>query len=136
MAHKSVVRARLSDLDPYNQVTHARYLSYFEMARVDLLEEMGFSMARLAEMGLQIVLVEARVRYYAPARLGDQVSVTTRVREVRRASTRWSQRAEVGTVPVATLEIKAAFVDRQGKPQRTPEGFVEASIPYRLAGSR
>jgi len=136
MAHSTVVRARFSDLDPYNHVNHARYLSYFEMARVDLLEELGFSMARLAEMGLQIVLVEASIRYYTPARLGDEVRITTRVREVRRASTRWSQRAEVGPDPVATLEIKAAFVDLDGTPRRTPEGFAEATLPYRVAGPR
>ncbi|MDE0231969.1 MAG: thioesterase family protein [bacterium] len=136
MAYESVVRARFSDLDPYNHVNHARYLSYFEMARVDLLEELGFSMARLAEMGLQIVLVEASIRYYTPARLGDEVRITTRVREVRRASTRWSQRAEVGSDPVATLEIKAAFVDLDGTPRRTPEGFAEATLPYRVAGPR
>ncbi|MDE0132075.1 MAG: thioesterase family protein [bacterium] len=134
MAYESVVRARFSDLDPYNHVNHARYLSYFEMARVDLLDEMGFSMARLAEMGLQIVLVEANVRYFAPARLGDEIRVTTRVREVRRASTRWSQRAEVGSEPVATIEIKAAFTDPEGRPHRTPEGFAEATLPYRVAG--
>lgn len=134
MAHHSVVRARFSDLDPYNHVNHARYLSYFEMARVDLLEELGFSMDRLAEMGLQIVLVEANVRYYAPARLGDEIRVTTLVREVRRASTRWSQRAEVGSEPVATIEIKAAFTDPDGRPKRTPEGFAEATLPYRMAG--
>ena len=136
MAHSTVVRARFSDLDPYNHVNHARYLSYFEMARVDLLEELGFSMARLAEMGLQIVLVEASIRYYTPARLGDEVRITTRVREVRRASTRWSQRAEVGPDPVATLEIKAGFVDLDGTPRRTPEGFAEATLPYRVAGPR
>ena len=134
MAHSTVVRARFSDLDPYNHVNHARYLSYFEMARVDLLEELGFSMARLAEIGLQIVLVEANVRYYAPARLGDEVRITTRVREVRRVSTRWSQVAEVGSQPVATLEIKAAFTDLDGKPQRTPKGFSEATLPYRVVG--
>ena len=135
MAHSTVVRARFSDLDPYNHVNHARYLSFFEMARVDLLDELGFSMDRLAEMGLRIVLVEANIRYYTPARLGDEVRITTRVREVRRASTRWSQRAEVGAEPVATLEIKAAFVDMHGRPQRTPGGFAEATLPYRVAGS-
>ena len=134
MAHSTVVRARFSDLDPYNHVNHARYLSFFEMARVDLLDELGFSMDRLAEMGLRIVLVEANIRYYTPARLGDEVRITTRVREVRRASTRWSQRAEVGSEPVATIEIKAAFVDLHGKPRRTPEGFAEATLPHRVAG--
>ena len=131
MAHHVVQRVRFSDLDPYNHVNHARYLSFFEMARVDLLDEMGFSMDQLAAMGLQIVLVEANIRYYTPARLGDRVRITTKVREVKRASTRWSQTARVETNPVAALEIKAAFVNFEGKPQRTPRGFAEATAAYR-----
>ena len=132
MAYHTVQRVRFSDLDPYNHVNHARYLSYFEMARVDLLDEMGFSMDRLASMGLQIVLVEANIRYYTPARLGDEIRITTRVREVKRASTRWSQTARLGSDRVATLEIKAAFTNLNGKPQRTPRGFDEATAPYRV----
>lgn len=135
MAHNTVIRARFSDLDPYNHVNHARYLSFFEMARVDLLDELGFSMGHLAEMGLQIVLVEAKIRYYTPARLGDEIRVTTRIREVKRASTRWSQTADVGSEPVASLEVKAAFVNPRGKPQRTPEGFAEATLPYRVGST-
>ena len=134
MAYHTVQRVRFSDLDPYNHVNHARYLSYFEMARVDLLDEMGFSMDRLASMGLQIVLVEANIRYYTPARLGDEIRIATRVREVRRASTRWSQIARLGADRVATLEIKAAFTNLDGKPQRTPRGFDEATAPYRVGG--
>lgn len=132
MAHHTVQRVRFSDLDPYNHVNHARYLSFFEMARVDLLDQMGFSMDHLARMGLQIVLVEANIRYYTPARLGDEIEIVTRVRDVGRASTRWSQRAQVGSDPVAALEIKAAFTNLEGKPQRTPRGFAEATVPYRV----
>lgn len=132
MAHRTVLRVRFSDLDPYNHVNHARYLSFFETARVGLLAEMGFSMDRLAGMGLQIVLVEALIRYFTPARLGDEIEIVTGVREVRRASTRWSQTARVATDAVATLEIKAAFTSPGGKPQRTPPGFAEAADPYRV----
>ena len=131
MPYRTLQRVRFSDLDPYNHVNHARYLSFFEMARVDLLDEMGFSMDRLAEMGLRIVLVEAAIRYYTPARLGDEIEITTRVRDVRRASTRWSQSARVGSEPVAALQIKAAFTNHEGRPKRTPRGFAEATGPYR-----
>ena len=132
MAHQTTLRVRFADLDPYNHVNHARYLSFFETARVDLLDEMSFSMNQLQQMGLQIVLVEANIKYFTPARLGDSIEVTTEVREVRRASTRWSQTARVGPEPVATVEIKAAFTNLTGKPQRTPEGFAEATLPYRV----
>ena len=132
MAHQTTLRVRFADLDPYNHVNHARYLSFFETARVDLLDEMGFSMDQLHQMGLQIVLVEAIIKYFTPARLGDSIQVTTEVREVRRASTRWSQTARVGSEPVATVEIKAAFTNLAGKPQRTPKGFAEATVPYRV----
>ena len=135
MAHRTLLRVRFSDLDPYNHVNHARYLSFFETARVDLLDEMGFSMDRLAQMGLQIVLAEANIRYYTPARLGDEIEVVTAVREVRRASTRWCQSARVNADPVAMLEIKAAFTNPEGRPRRTPRGFSEATVPYLMEAS-
>ncbi len=135
MAHRTVLRVRFSDLDPYNHVNHARYLSFFETARVELLDEMGFSMSRLAEMGLQIVLVEATIQYFTPARLGEEIHIATRVREVRRASTCWSQSARTQADQVATLEIKAAFTNPEGKPRRTPRGFAEATVPYRVQAS-
>lgn len=127
MAHTTSMRVRFSDLDPYDHVNHARYLSYFESARVEALEEMGFGIDAMRRDGVQIVLVEVVARFHRPAGLHDLLTITTEVVEVSRAVSRWRQLAARDGEPVATLEVQAAFVDLQGRPRRAPEGFAAAA---------
>jgi len=65
-------------------VYHSNYLIWFEVGRVELLREMGFDYARMeAELDTGVVVVEARVRYKAPAKYDDVVLVKTRVAHLR-----------------------------------------------------
>jgi YbgC/YbaW family acyl-CoA thioester hydrolase len=125
--------ARFSDLDPYDHVNHARYLSYFESARIEMLEEMGFGMDVMKRDGVQIVLVELTAAFHTPALLHDRLDVATSVVEVRRATTRWRQEAHRSDELVATLDVRAAFTGIDGRPRRAPEGFAEAAA--RVAGA-
>ena len=130
MPHVARIRVRFADLDPYDHVNHARYLTYFESARIEALDEMGFGMDLMKADGIQIVLVELTARYLAPAGLHDDLEITTSVSEVRRAGSAWHQEAWLGRVTVATVDIRAAFTDRAGRPIRTPPGFDEAAKRY------
>lgn len=127
MPHVTSVVARFSDLDPYDHVNHARYLSFFESARIEMLEEMGFGMDVMKRAGVQIVLVELTAGFHLAATLHDRLDIVTRVVEVRRATTRWHQEARRGAGLVASLDVKAAFTDRTGRPRRAPDGFAEAA---------
>lgn len=124
--HTTTITVRFSDLDPYDHVNHARYLTYFESARIEMLDSAGFGMARMKREGFQIVLVEVCVRFHAAAGLHDRLSITTDLLESGRASTRWRQHAHVGDRLVADLEARAAFTDPDGRPTRPPTGFDEA----------
>jgi acyl-CoA thioester hydrolase len=124
-AHVTTVVVRFGDLDPYDHVNHARYFTYFESARIELLEEIGFGMDRMKQEGIQIVLVEVTASFHSPAVLHDRLQISTEVDEVRRSTTRWRQEARRGTELIATLGVKAAFTDRTGKPIRAPAGFAE-----------
>ena len=119
-------RVRFHELDPYGHVNHAVYLSYFEQARVDLLDHIGFGLPRLAELGYHIVVVEVRVRFRAPAVAGDVLEVTTTIAERRRASSWWHQRLLRGGELLATNEVRAAITDTDGRPTAPPRGFVDA----------
>ncbi len=121
---------RFADLDPYGHVNHARYLTFFESARIELLDEIGFGMTRMQERGFQIVLVELTARFHAPAVLHDRLSVETAVGEVKRSTTSWRQRALRGTELIASADVRAAFTDANGRPIRAPEGFVAAAAGY------
>jgi len=61
-------------------VYHANYLVWFEVGRVELMRQRGLDYSRLeAEEGCGIAVVEATVRYKAPARYDDELIVETRV---------------------------------------------------------
>ena len=64
-------------------VYHANYLVWFEVGRVELMRQRGLDYSRLeAEEGCGIAVVEATVRYKAPARYDDELIVETRVLKV------------------------------------------------------
>ena len=129
-AHSTTVKVRFADLDPWGHVNHARYLSYFESARIELLDEIGFGIMDMAAAGRQIVLVELTARHHAASSLHDRLDITTRVESIRRATTHWHQEAHCGDVPVATLDVRAAFTDLDGRPARPPDGFADAAAVY------
>jgi len=126
MVHETTVKVRFADLDPYDHVNHARYFTYFESARIELLEELGFGMKRLSHEGYQLVLTDLEARFHAPAGLGDILTVHTEVAEVRRATARWRQWATRDGETVMSLEVGAAFLSSDGRPTRMPPGFAEA----------
>ncbi|MEX2424848.1 MAG: thioesterase family protein [Acidimicrobiia bacterium] len=128
--HSSTIRVRFSDLDPWGHVNHARYLSYFESARIELLDDIGFGIMDMAEAGRQIVLVELTARYHAASSLHDTLEIDTRVESIRRATSHWHQDALSGADVVASLDIRCAFTDSAGRPARPPDGFVEAVAQY------
>ena len=66
-------------------VYHANYLVWFEVGRVEMLRQLGFEYRRMEmEQDVAIVVVEARVRFKAPARYDDVLTVRTRVTHLRR----------------------------------------------------
>ncbi|HKX76525.1 MAG TPA: thioesterase family protein [Acidimicrobiia bacterium] len=120
------VRVRFYELDPYNHVNHTAYLGYFEAARVEALAAAGFGLDVMKEEGFQIVLVEVTARFVKPATLHDDLVIDTEVVEIARSTSRWRQEMRRGEDLIATLEVKAAFTDLDGRPVRAPAGFQQA----------
>lgn len=126
MPFETSITVRFADLDPYNHVNHARYLTYFESARIEMLDTIGYGMTRMKRDGIQIVLVEVAVTFHSPAGLHDIVQITTDALGIGRATTTWRQSATVDGRLIAQLEARAAFTDVDGRPRRPPDGFGEA----------
>lgn len=122
----TTIQVRFHELDPYGHVNHGVYLNYFEHARVELLERIGFGLPRLAELGHHIVVVEAKVRFLAPAVAGDQLTISSTITELRRVSSTWHQEMHRGDALIATNDIRAAMTDRSGRPTAPPDGMLAA----------
>jgi acyl-CoA thioester hydrolase len=126
MAHQFEVRVRFYELDPYEHVNHTAYFGYFEAGRVEALAAGGYGLDVLKRAGFQIVLVEVNARFLMPATLHQTLTISTTVVEISRASSRWHQEMTRGTDLIATLDVRSAFTDLNGRPTRPPEGFAAA----------
>jgi acyl-CoA thioester hydrolase len=81
---ESRVRVRYAETDQMGVVYHSNYFIWFEVGRVDLLRELGFTYREMErEDGCFIAVVDARCRYKAPARYDDEILIRTHLKNVR-----------------------------------------------------
>jgi acyl-CoA thioester hydrolase len=127
-AHRTRLRVRFAELDPYNHVNHSVYLTYFEAGRVEAMLAVGLDLAKLATEGWQLLIVDLAVSYRAAAVANDVLVVETGLVDIRGASTRWHQQVlrEVDSSVLVTAEIRAGVTDSFGRPRRIPPHMVDA----------
>jgi acyl-CoA thioester hydrolase len=69
------------DVDPLEVVWHGHYVKFFELARSALLARQGYDYAAMKASGFSWPVVDLRVKYVRPARLGVPLKVTARIIE-------------------------------------------------------
>ncbi len=81
---ESRLRVRYAETDQMGVVYHANHFIWFEIGRVELLRQLGFSYRDMeANDECFIAVVDARCRYKAPARYDDEIIVRTHLKNVR-----------------------------------------------------
>jgi acyl-CoA thioester hydrolase len=75
---------RFNDMDIYNHVNNAVYLTYFEEARVAFMTHTG--LRSLFTPDRSTIVAHAEVDYKAPSRLGDALDIEVKVGAVRNSS--------------------------------------------------
>jgi acyl-CoA thioester hydrolase len=123
------VRVRYAETDQMGVVYHANYLVWFEVGRVELMRRRGLDYKRMEiEEGCGIAVVEATVRYKAPARYDDELAVETRVIAVRGPVVRFGYRilrVEDGLL-LCEGETIHVVVGRDMKRRAMPKKYAEA----------
>ena len=88
------VRVYWEDTDAGGVVFYANYLKFFERARTEWLRALGVGQQRLRdETGVIFIVTETALRYRAPARLDDELSITVLLTDTGRASLTLQQQA-------------------------------------------
>src|SRR5256714_8586864 len=77
--HTLQIRVRYPEADPMGYLHHSRYLQYFEMGRIELLRSLGHSYVEMERQGILFVVVKAEIRYKAPAKFDDELTLITRL---------------------------------------------------------
>ena len=115
------IRVRYAETDRMGLLHHANYFVYFEQGRTELLRSRGLVYKDLEDQGYLLVLTKAEIRYRAPARYDDVLTLRTTV--VRTTAVRVDHRYELfrdGTL-VAEGNTTLACIDRTGRIQALPD---------------
>ncbi|NYT42630.1 YbgC/FadM family acyl-CoA thioesterase [Sphingomonas sp. R-74633] len=136
LEHHFVLRVYFEDTDLSGVVYHANYLRFMERARSDMLMLAGVDQRAVHEAGVgAYALREANVRFRAPARLGDELVVVSRVVRLRPAAVDIHQRVMRELTIVAEAEVEAVFVAPSGRPRRQPAEWMERFAPLVSKGN-
>ncbi len=118
------VRVRYAETDQMGVVYHANYLVWFEVGRVEFIRQMGLDYSAIErEEGCLIAVVEATVRYKAPARYDEQLVVRTRIAGVRGPVIRFKYQVVRGDVVLCEGETVHVVVGRDMKRRALPERY-------------
>ncbi|MEQ8346124.1 MAG: tol-pal system-associated acyl-CoA thioesterase [Sneathiellaceae bacterium] len=129
--HLFDLRVYWEDTDAGGIVYHANYLRFFERARSDLLTCLGIrQQALLRDKGLAFAVTGMNLRFRRPAKLEDRLTVATRLEALGGASMTLDQTALRGGAEVLVqAQVRAALIDRDGRPRRLPDHISAAFAP-------
>lgn len=122
------VRVRYAETDQMGVVYHANYFIWFEVGRVELLRQLGFSYRDMEQNdGCFIAVVDARCRYKAPARYDEEIIVRTHLKNVRESLVHFGYevvRANDGTL-LAEGETTHIVTDAEMKVTAIPDKYLK-----------
>jgi acyl-CoA thioester hydrolase len=124
---ESRLRVRYAETDQMGVVYHSNHFIWFEIGRVELLRQLGFSYRDMEQTdGCFIAVVDARCRYKAPARYDDEVIVRTHLKNVRESVVHFGyQLVRVGDGELlAEGETTHIVTDAQMKITPLPEKYM------------
>jgi len=122
------LRVRYAETDQMGVVYHSNHFIWFEVGRVELLRQMGFSYRDMEDRDhCFIAVAEAKCRYRAPVRYDEEVLVRTKLLSVRDSLVQFGyelRRAADGVL-LAEGETTHIVTDRDMKIAVLPERYLK-----------
>jgi acyl-CoA thioester hydrolase len=88
---RTTLRVRYAETDRMDVVYYANFLVWFEIARVELLRQLGFDYKKMeTEDDCMLPVVDVTCRYKAPAHYDDQIVIETRITAMRTSMLKFS----------------------------------------------
>jgi len=109
------ITVRYGETDAMAVVHHANYYLYFEVAREDLIKELGISYKELEESGVMLPLVETQCKYIEAAKYDDNLVVEATISQLTpvKVKVAYVIRREEDNKILAKGNTLQAFVDRK-----------------------
>ena len=131
--HTTEIRVRYADTDQMHFVHHEKYVEYFEVARTEMLRDIGLTYHAIEENGFMLPLVEVNVKYKNPAFYDDLLFVRAFVEEipVLKVKINYSVFRTDQQILIAEGFSEHVFMNKETKKAVRPPGFfIEAIKKY------
>jgi len=125
---KTQIRVRYAETDQMGYVYYGNYATYYEVARVESLRQLGLSYKDLEADGIMMPVLENYSKYIAPGRYDELLTVKTVIkkRPVVKIVFNYEIFNEANEL-INIGETKLAFIDTaSGKPCRMPADMAGA----------
>jgi acyl-CoA thioester hydrolase len=126
------IRVRYSETDQMQYVYYGNYASYYEVARVESLRQLGLTYKELEAMGIIMPVLENHSEFLSPALYDELLKIVVTIHE--KPSVRIKFHYEIFNEKDKLIhrgETLLAFVNQKtGRPCRPPEAFQKVLIPY------
>jgi acyl-CoA thioester hydrolase len=123
------LRVRYAETDQMGVVYHSNHFVWFEIGRVELLRQLGFSYRDMENKdGRFIAVAEAKCRYRAPVHYDEEILVRTELLNVRDSVVHFGyelRKADEGTL-LAEGETTHIVTDANMKIAALPEKYLKA----------
>jgi len=123
---ETTVRVRYAETDQMGVVYYANFFVWFEVARVELMRQLGFSYKKMEiEDDSFVVVAKASCMYKHPAKFDDVLRIRTTVTQSRRRTITFAYEVfnEAYRTAIATGETLHVICDRHGRPKSLPEMY-------------
>ncbi len=130
------IRVRYVETDAMGFCYHANYFAWFEVARIQLLDELGLPYVELEREGFRLPVLEAHAQYLKPAKFDDRITVTTRMPEKPFVRLRLEYEVHRGEELLAKGYTAHAFINAQGQPVKPPRSLIERMHAAFHAGAK
>lgn len=117
------IRVRYPEVDQMGYVHHSRYWQYFEMGRIEMLRQQGYSYAEMERTGIFVVMAKAAIRYLLPAKFDELIIVKTMIKKMgaARIDYEYEVRRKDDNTLLCTAETTLASVDKTGQLTALPD---------------
>lgn len=118
------LRVRYAETDMMGIAYHGNYTAWFEMARIQMMDDIGYPYREMEQNGFRLPVLEINIAYRKPVTFDDRVTVEATMAE--RPGLRLEIRYRVRCLEEMTAEgfTRHAFINPHGRPVRPPARFV------------
>lgn len=126
------IRVRYAETDRMGYVYYGNYAQYFEVARVEMLRNLGISYKSLEDSGVILPVIDFTIKYIKPAFYDDFLTVKITLKQMPNARISFDYETfNQENILLNIAQTNLVFIDKNsGRPRQAPENLILALRKY------